>query len=186
MDITGGGSKNGRGSWSVANEIDWGSIDSTSARADAENLMLVRRAALRAARRTVGLTHLLVAVVHDSVASAVIARELHDSWKHFHALRSYLEVVNYSPAIGEGELDQHRRAASDTPLRRAEDVGVSVSRLRDDAARDVALFRLISSRALDTGLARLAGRIATDRQRHSLSLARIACSEGGVSAGKTA
>lgn len=185
MDTTGGGEKSGRGGWSIARDIDWGTVDSTRARADAENLMLIRRAALRAARRTVGLSHLLVAVIHDPVASAVIAREIHDSWKHFHALRSYLEVVEHSPAITEAEVDQHRRAAPDAPLKRPEEIGISVSRLRDDAMRDVALFRLISLRALDTGLAKLAGRIAADRQRHSLSFSGMSC-DGATSAERTA
>lgn len=185
MHITGGRRTTG-GSWSVLTDIDWGSVDSKSARADSESLLLIRRAALRAARRTVGLSHLLVAVVQNAVASAMIAHELHDSWKHFHALRSYLEVVEYSPAIGEAELDHQRRAQSGSPLKRIEDVGAAVAQLRDEAARDVALFGLIGARALDPGLAKLAGRIAADRQRHSLALARIVCGGSGAAAEKTA
>lgn len=174
------------GSWSIASEIDWGAVDVAAAKKDAEILMLVRRAALRAARRSVGLSHLLVALVTDSVASAMIAHELHDSWKHFHALRSYLEVVEYSPAIAEAELDQHRRAAADAPLKRFEDVAASVSSMVDEAARDSALFSLITARAMDPALARLAGRIAADRQRHSLSLARIVHRDAGPAAEMTA
>ena len=70
-------------SWSVGSAIDWGTADPAAARRDSEVLLLARRAALRAARRTVGLSHLLSALAGDSVASALLTRELHDSWKHF-------------------------------------------------------------------------------------------------------
>lgn len=173
-------------SWSVGSAIDWGTADPAAARKDAELLMLVRRAALRAARRTVGLSHLLSALAGDSVASALLARELHDSWKHFHALRSYLEVAEYSPAIAEVELDQHRRSAAEGTIRRPEDAAARISQLVDDAARDGAVFGLIGSRALDPALARLADRIATDRRQHSLALARYLAARSASSAEKTA
>lgn len=162
----------GRSSWSIASEIDWGRIDLTAAKSDAEVLMLARRAALRAARRTVGLSHLLAALVADSTASALLARELHDSWKHFHALRSYLEVTEYSPPIAEPELDQYRRSAPEETVLRAEDAGARITQLVEEAARDRAIFGLIRSRAIDPALATLADRIAADRQQHSLALAR--------------
>lgn len=161
-----------RASWSVGSAIDWGTADPAAARRDSEVLLLARRAALRAARRTVGLSHLLSALAGDSVASALLSRELHDSWKHFHALRSYLEVAEYSPAIAEAELDQHRRSAPEGVLKRPEDAADRIARLLDDAARDGAVFGLINSRALDPALARLADRIARDRQQHSLALTR--------------
>lgn len=161
-----------RASWSVGSAIDWGTVDPAAARRDSEVLLLVRRAALRAARRTMGLSHLLSALAGDSVASALLTRELHDSWKHFHALRSYLDVVEYSPAIAEAELDQHRRSAPEGILRRPEEAAERIARLLDDAARDAAVFALINSRALDPALARLAARIARDRQHHSLALTR--------------
>ena len=172
--------------WSVASAMDWGTADPTAGGKDSEVLMLVRRAALRAARRTVGLSHLLSALAGDSVASALLARELHDSWKHFHALRSYLEVAEYSPAIAEAELDQHRRAAPEGVLRRPEDAAARISQLVDDAARDGAVFGLIKSRALDPALARLADRIASDRRRHSLALARFLSARSAASREKTA
>ncbi len=166
------GETNFHQSWSLASEFDWGTIDATFAKADAELMMLVRRAALRAARRTVGLCHLLAALASDSVASALLARELHDSWKHFHALRSYLEVVEYSPGIADAELDQHRRAAPADAIERGEEAAVRLAHLLDDAARDGAVFGLIRARAADPVLARMADRIASDRQQHSLALAR--------------
>lgn len=171
MDIS---ASDGAGSpthWCVGEEVDWGRIDITAARGDAELLMMVRRAALRAARRTVGLSHLLSALAADSVASALFAREIHDSWKHFHALRSYLDVTEYAPAIADAELDQHRRAAPEGALKRSEDVGARIAQLLDDAARDGAVFALIGGRAPDPALSRLAERIAADRERHALALA---------------
>lgn len=172
--------------WSIASEIDWGTIDVAVARTDSELLMMVRRAALRAARRTVGLSHLLAALASDSVASALLARELHDSWKHFHALRSYLEVVEYSPPIADAELDQYRCAGPDVALSRSEDAGARVAQLLDDAARDGAVFGLISARATDRALASLAHRIASDRQQHSLALARYLAENSAVEQNKTA
>lgn len=173
-------------SWSIPSGIDWGRIDPAAARADSEVLLLVRRAALRAARRTVGLSHLLAALAADSVASALLAGELHDSWKHFHALRSYLEVAEYAPEISDSELEQHRRASPDGTLRRAEDAGARISALADDAARDGALFGSISSRAADPALARLADRIARDREQHALALARYLSERSEAVGEKTA
>lgn len=173
-------------SWSVASAIDWGKADFAAARRDSEVLLLARRAALRAARRTVGLSHLLSALAGDSIASALLTRELHDSWKHFHALRSYLEVAEYSPAIAEAELDQHRRSAPDGVLKRAEDAAERIAGLVDDAARDGVVFGLINARALDPALARLAARIAQDRQQHSLALTKFLAALSGSTAEKTA
>ncbi|MGI8619555.1 MAG: hypothetical protein ACR2L6_10800 [Gemmatimonadaceae bacterium] len=183
MDKPGGAEPRSQKTWRVGSEIDWGTIDLSATRMDAELLMMVRRAALRAARRTVGLSHLLAALTADSVASALLARELHDSWKHFHALRSYLEVAEYTPAIAEPELEQHRRTAPEGALRRAEDAGARVAQLLDDARRDGAVFALISARAMDPALARLSDRIAADRQQHSLALARY-LSQGADSSGE--
>lgn len=161
------------GSWSIASEIDWGTIDLVAAKSDSELLMLVRRAALRAARRTVGLGHLLAALAYDSVASALLSRELHDSWKHFHALRSYLEVAEYAPAISEAELEQHRRGAPEREVKHGDDAALRIAHLMDEAARDVAVFGLICGRAADPGLARLADRIGRDRQQHMLAVSRF-------------
>jgi hypothetical protein len=175
-----------RASWSVGTAIDWGTADLAAARRDSEVLLLARRAALRAARRTVGLSHLLSALAGDSIASALLTRELHDSWKHFHALRSYLEVAEYSPAIGEAELDQHRRSAPDEVLKRPEDAAVRIAGLVDDAARDGVVFGLINTRALDPALARLADRIAHDRQQHALALTRYLSALSAATTERTA
>ena len=186
MEIPASDRDGSRTRWCVAEEIDWGRIDVAAARTDAELLMMIRRAALRAARRTVGLSHLLSALAADSAASALFARELHDSWKHFHALRSYLDAIEYAPAIADAELEQHRRAAPEVVLKRSEDVGARIAQLLDDAARDSAVFGLINSRALDPGLARLADRIAIDRRQHSLALTRFLSARSGASREKTA
>lgn len=175
-----------RGGWTVAAGTDWGSIDVSAAQTDQEVLLLVRRAALRAARRTVGLGHLLGALTLDAVASALLAREIHDSWKHFHALSSYLDVAEYSPPIAEAELDQHRRAAPDSVLRTSDDAAAKISELLDDAARDGAVFSLIRARAPDPALAKLADRIFEDRQQHSLALTRYLAACRGAASEKTA
>lgn len=180
------GERGSRAGWSVDSAIDWGTADLAAARRDSEVLMLARRAALRAARRTVGLSHLLSALAGDAVASALLTRELHDSWKHFHALRSYLEVTEYSPAIAEAELDQHRRSAPEGVLKRPEDAAERIARLLDDAARDGAVFGLINSTALDPALARLADRIAHDRRQHSLALTRFLSARSASAGEKTA
>lgn len=180
------GRSRARGGWTVACEIDWGSIDVVAAKSDQEVLMLVRRAALRAARRTVGLGHLLGALTLDAVASALLAREIHDSWKHFHALSSYLDVAEYSPSIGEAELEQHRRASPDSGPRTTDDAAARIAELLDDAARDGAVFGLISSRAPDPALARLADRISEDRQQHALALTRYLAACRGIASEKTA
>lgn len=186
MDLPGNTDTGSRARWSVGSAMDWGAVDLAAARGDAEVLLLARRAALRAARRTVGLSHLLSALAGDSIASALLARELHDSWKHFHALRSYLEVVEYSPAIGEAELDQHRRSTPEGVLKRPEDAAERIARLLDDAARDGAVFGLINSRALDPALAKLANLVARDREQHSLTLTRYLAARSVSSSEKSA
>jgi hypothetical protein len=186
MELPGATGTGPRAGWSVESAMDWGTVDLAAASRDSEVLLLARRAALRAARRTVGLSHLLSALAGDSVASALLSRELHDSWKHFHALRSYLEVTEYSPAIAESELDQHRRTAPEGPLKRTEDAAARVAQLLDDATRDYAVFGLINTRAMDPALARLAHRIARDRQQHSLALATYLSGCSPASTEKTA
>lgn len=186
MDVAPCGGAGSRSCWAVASAVDWGTINVATAGVDAELLMMVRRAALRAARRTVGLSHLLSALASDSLVSALLARELHDSWKHFHALRCYLEVAEYSPAITESELDRHRQATPDGSVKRPEDAAARITRLVDDAARDGVLFGLIRSRALDPALARLAERIAADRQQHSLALARYLSESSELATAQTA
>lgn len=186
MDAASGAVGRLRKSWSVASEIDWGRIDLSAARSDAGLLMMVRRAALRAARRTVGLSQLVATFAADARLSALLARELHDSWKHFHALRSYLDVVEHAPALSEAEVDQHRRGPAETALRRPEEAGARISVLVDEASRDSAIFGLISAQSADPALGRLADRIAEDRQRHSLALAGFLSREVPGESAKTA
>lgn len=173
-------------SWCAATEVDWGKIDVVAARRDLELLMMVRRATLCAARRTVGLSRLLAALAADSLASALLARELHDSWKHFHVMRSYLDVTDYSPGITDLELEQHLRTAPECPLNRNEDISVRLAHLLDDAIRDCETFALIGARAADPSLARLACRIAGDRKQHSLAVAHFPLAAGRASQPKTA
>lgn len=159
-----------RGAWSVERDVAWDDVDPTLARAQPDVLAALREAALIESFHPVHLEGLLAATWDDVDAGVALSLELYEGFKHFHALRSYLDVVGHDPAITDEELVELRRAA----------------RVRDDddRARHVVerlvefmlsehlayyFFRRLGERAAEPVLARLLALIAADEVRHAQS-----------------
>src|SRR5947208_4169885 len=87
-----------RGGWSVERDIRWRDIDRARARARPGILVGLRDAALIEAFHPVNLARLLRLMWDDVDGSAVFSLELYEGFKHFHALRLYLDAVGHEPA----------------------------------------------------------------------------------------
>jgi hypothetical protein len=152
-----------RGAWSVEYDIPWTQIDVAAALAQPELLAALRDAALVEAYHPVNLGELLLRTLDDVDAGAVFALELHEGFRHFHALRRYLDAVGYEPAISDAEIAAARRVpppASATLAARLTEFMVS-----EHLA--VHFFRRLAQRAREPVLRGLLRRIAADEVRHA-------------------
>jgi len=101
-----------RGSWSVERDIRWRDIDRGRALARPAILAGLRDACLIEAFHPVNLARLLRLTWDDVDASAVFSLELFEGFKHFLALRRYLDTVGYEPSSGDAEIVDVRRAGA--------------------------------------------------------------------------
>ena len=104
------------GAWSVEYDVDWDGVDVALASSQPEILDQLRASALVESFHPVHLGRLLPVVADDVDATTVVALEMYEGFKHFHALRRYLEVVGHAPRITEEELVAIRRRAPCQPL----------------------------------------------------------------------
>ena len=104
------------GAWSVEYDVDWDGVDVALARSQPEILDQLRASALVESFHPVHLGRLLPVVADDVDATTVVALEMYEGFKHFHALRRYLEVVGHAPEITDAELVAIRRRAPCQPL----------------------------------------------------------------------
>ena len=162
-----------RGAWSVERDVAWHAVDAVRAHAQPDILAALREAAIIESFHPVHLTGLLEATWDDVDAGVAFSLELHEGFKHFHALRTYLDVVGHAPAITDDELVAVRRAA------RARGDGDGAPAGRDTVARLVEFmlsehlayyfFRRLGERAEEPVLAGMLGLIAADEVRHAQS-----------------
>src|SRR3954471_2451564 len=82
-----------RGAWSVERDIRWRDIEPALAHEHPEILAALRDAALIEAFHPVNLARLLKLTWDDVDAGVVFSLELQEGFKHFHALRTYLDAV---------------------------------------------------------------------------------------------
>ena len=75
------------GAWSVEHDVDWDGIDIALARSQPEVLTQLRASALVESFHPVHLGRLLPVIVDDIDATTVVALEMYEGFKHFHALR---------------------------------------------------------------------------------------------------
>ena len=101
-----------RGAWSVERDVDWGAIDPGVAHATPEVLDALRAAALIESFHPVNLGRFMRATWDDLDAGVAFSLEAYEGFKHFHALRRYLETVGHQPAITDEELVEARRAGA--------------------------------------------------------------------------
>ena len=100
-----------RDRWSVERDVRWLDVDRARAYERPDLLAQLRSAALIDSYHPVHLGWMLDDTWDDVDAGAAIALELYEGFKHFHALRSYLDAVGFEPAITDAELLEIRAAA---------------------------------------------------------------------------
>lgn len=157
-----------RGSWSVERDIPWRNIDRVRAYARPEILLALRDAALIESYHPVNLSRLLKVMWDDVDACVVFSLELYEGFKHFHALRSYLEAIEYEPAITDDELVEIRRAQSDVEVSPDEIVERLVEFMLSEHLAHY-FFRRLGEQSEDQVLADMLSLIAADEVRHAQS-----------------
>ncbi len=161
-----------RGGWSVERDIAWSEVDRDRAHAKPEVLAALRDAALIESYHPVNLARLMRATWDDVDASVVFSLELYEGFKHFHALRWYLEAVAYEPAITDEELVDIRRSQAEVEVTRDEVIERLVEFMLSEHLAHY-FFRRLGEQAEDPVLADLLGRIASDEVRHAQSASDI-------------
>jgi len=154
-----------RGRWSVERDVRWSSVDPARAHERSDLLAQLRTAALIESYHPVHLGWMLHDTWDDIDAGAAIAFELYEGFKHFHALRSYLDAVGFEPAITDAELVAIRANA-----RAVGPKGSLVERLVEFMLSEHLasyFFRRIGEQATDAVLAELLAFIAADEVRHA-------------------
>jgi len=154
-----------RGRWSVERDVRWSAVDAERAHARPDLLAQLRTAALIESYHPVHLGWMLDDTWDDVDAGAAIALELYEGFKHFHALRSYLDAVGFEPAITDAELVAIRATA-----RAVGPKGSLIERLVEFMLSEHLasyFFRRIGEQATDPVLAELLAFIAADEVRHA-------------------
>jgi hypothetical protein len=157
-----------RGAWSVERDIRWTSIDRERAHTRPELLAALRDAALIESYHPVNLARLLRATWDDVDAGVVFSLELYEGFKHFHALRRYLECVGYQPAITDEELVEIRRAQAEVDV----DADGLIKHLVEFMLSEHLahyFFRRLGEQSEEPVLSDLLSRIAADEVRHAQS-----------------
>ena len=153
------------GRWSVECDIRWSAVDRARAYDRCDLLAQLRTAALVESYHPVHFGWMLDDAWDDVDAGATIALELYDGFKHFHALRSYLDAVGFEPAITDAELVAIRASAHAMGP-----TGTLVERLVQFMLSEHLasyFFRRIGEQAPDPVLAELLALIAADEVRHA-------------------
>lgn len=157
-----------RGAWSVERDVPWHRIDRAKAHARPDLLDALRDAAIIESFHPVHLGGLLHDAWDDVDAGVALSLEMYEGFKHFHALRTYLEAVGHEPAITDAELVAVRAAAR----AEREDARPLVERFVDFMLSEhlaYYFFRRIGEQAEEPVLASLLALIAADEVRHAQS-----------------
>lgn len=157
-----------RGGWSVERDIRWSAIDLARANGEGALQTALRDAALIEAYHPVHLQRLLAETWDDVDAGVVFSLELCEGFKHFHALRTYLDHVKYQPALTDGDIVEMRRAAK---LADQEPYDLIVRLVEFMLSEHLAsyFFRRLGEQTREPVLAQLLALIAADEVRHAQS-----------------
>ena len=155
-----------RGAWSVEHDIRWLEIDRARALAQPRILAKLRDAALIESFHPVNLSRLLRFAWDDVDAGVVFSLEMYEGFKHFHALRTYLDRVGYEPAITDDELRRIREHADGGDLDRADPVAPLVEFMLSEHLAAY-FFRRLGDQAQEAQLRTLLMLIAADEVRHA-------------------
>lgn len=157
-----------RGSWSMEQDIAWSDIDVEKAHARPDILAHLRSAALIESFHPVNLARLLRMAWDDVDACVAFSLEGYEGFKHFHALRTYLDAVGYEPAITDEEIVRIRTAAACAPADPDELVPHLVEFMLSEHLASY-FFRRLAEQAEDGVLTCLLRLIAADEVRHAQS-----------------
>lgn len=157
-----------RGAWSIDRDIAWHAVDRDRALAQPDILLALRDAALIESFHPVNLARFLRVLWDDVDGCAAVGLEMHEGFKHFHALRMYLDIVRFEPAITDEELVELRRAGIDRDFAPSEVVEHLVEFMLSEHLAAY-FFRRLAERAGEPVLAELLRYIAADEVRHAQS-----------------
>ncbi|MGH7481892.1 MAG: hypothetical protein ACRELV_07020 [Longimicrobiales bacterium] len=161
-----------RGAWSVERDVRWSAIDAAKAHSRPDLLNALRDAALIEAYHPVNLAALLRLTWNDVDAGVVFSIEAYEGFKHFHALRTYLDVVGHEPRITDDEIVATRRAqAQDEP--NADQLMERLVEFMLSEHLAVYFFRRLGEQAPEPVLGELLALIAADEIRHAQSAADL-------------
>ena len=157
-----------RGAWSIEDDIRWNDIDAARALAQPDILAKLRDAALIESFHPVNLSRLIRFAWDDIDAGVVFSLEMYEGFKHFHALRLYLEAVGYEPRITDDELRVIRERADRDDLGREDPVAPLVEFMLSEHLAAY-FFRRLGEQAEESQLRILLSFIAADEVRHAQS-----------------
>jgi hypothetical protein len=114
----------------------------------------------------VNLARLVRLTWDDIDAGVVFSLEMYEGFKHFHALRVYLDHVGHEPAITDDDLRVIRRDADRGDLDPSDPIPPLVEFMLSEHLAAY-FFRRLGSQAKEPVLGRLLGLIAADEVRHA-------------------
>ena len=157
-----------RGAWSIDRDVAWHAVDRERALAQPDILAALRSAALIESFHPVNLARFLRALWDDVDGCAAVGLEMYEGFKHFHALRMYLDIVRFEPAITDEELVELRRGSAANDFDSSEVLEHLVEFMLSEHLAAY-FFRRLSERAQEPVLAELLRYIAADEVRHAQS-----------------
>ena len=157
-----------RGAWSVERDIEWRAIDKVRAHELPDILAALREAAIIESYHPVNLARLMRASWDDVDAGVCFSLEAYEGFKHFHALRLYLDAVGYAPRITDQELIEARRTADRSELAPEVLLEALVEFMLSEHLAAY-FFRRLGEQASEPVLKRLLALIAADEVRHAQS-----------------
>ena len=155
-----------RGAWSVEHDIRWLEINRGRALSQPDILAKLRDAALIESFHPVNLSRLIRFAWDDVDAGVVFSLEMYEGFKHFHALRMYLDAVGYEPRITDEELRQIRQRADRNDLDPTDRVGPLVEFMLSEHLAAY-FFRRLGEQAQEAQLRVLLAFVAADEVRHA-------------------
>jgi rubrerythrin len=157
-----------RGAWSIDRDIAWHAIDRERAMSQPDILAALRDAAIIESFHPVNLARFLRVLWDDVDGCAAIGLEMYEGFKHFHALRTYLDIVGFEPVITDEELVEIRRAAVTRDFGDDEVIERLVEFMLSEHLAAY-FFRRLAERSAEPVLATLLHDIAADEVRHAQS-----------------
>ena len=157
-----------RGSWSVEHDIRWTDIDLTLVAGESELLRALRNAALIEAYHPVHLQRMLLETWDDVDAGVICSLELYEGFKHFHALRTYLDAVGFEPSLSDDDIVAMRRAAREAGDEPYDLIERLVEFMLSEHLASY-FFRRLAEQTHEPVLAELLSLIAADEVRHAQS-----------------